>query len=159
MIFVTIGTQEPFDRLISAMDKIAEVTNNDVIAQVSASNYVVKHMKSFSFINPKEFNELFAKADLIVSHAGMGSIISALQLGKPIVVMPRKSGLGEHRNDHQMATAKKMESLGYIYVAYDEGQLEDLIVNKRDGLSSLHTLGEWASPKLVSSIRDFIYET
>ena len=60
------------------------------------------------------------RAKVIVAHAGMGSIISALELGKPIVVMPRHGALRETRNDHQVATAKRFGAQGRVVVAQDE---------------------------------------
>src|SRR5215217_2444665 len=111
MIFVTIGTQEPFDRLIKAIDELAPLLNMDIVAQVSNTVIEVKNMKALTFIPPDEFDNYFQQASLIISHAGMGSIITALTMNKPIIVMPRLASLGEHRNEHQTATAKKFEKL------------------------------------------------
>ena len=61
----------------------------------------------------------------MISHAGMGSIITALELGKRIIVMPRRANLGEHRNDHQLATAKRLSEQGRIMVAFTEQELVD----------------------------------
>ena len=72
---------------------------------------------------PREFRAKAQESDVIVAHAGMGSILTALELGKPIVVMPRRAHLGEHRNDHQWATANHLgHGLG-IPVAADEAEL------------------------------------
>ena len=62
---------------------------------------------------------------MIVAHAGMGTIISAMQHQKPIIIFPRIAALGEHRNEHQMATAKKMKELGYVHVAFNEKELKE----------------------------------
>jgi UDP-N-acetylglucosamine transferase subunit ALG13 len=88
----------------------------------------------------------------------MGSIVSALTKGKPIIVIPRKAALGEHRDDHQVDSAKKMEALGYVPVAYDEEQLRTKIINMLMDDSSLSEakIGEYASGSLVSSIRGFL---
>ena len=84
----------------------------------------------------------------------MGSIISALQKRKPIIVFPRIAALGEHRNEHQMATAKKMKKLGFVYVALDEKELKKMLFSK--DLHCLHELGESASSSLIQSITDYI---
>ena len=55
---------------------------------------------------------------MIYAHAGMGTILSALKQDKPIIIVPRLASLKEHRNDHQIATAMRMDELGYVYVAY-----------------------------------------
>src|SRR5215203_1840996 len=113
MIFLTIGTQEPFDRLLKAIDEIAPMLNTEIIAQVSKSTYVARNFKTFAFVSPIEFKTYFNQADLIVSHAGMGTIISALEGEKPILIMPRLARYREHRNDHQLATAAVFEKLNY----------------------------------------------
>ena len=160
MIFVTIGTQEPFDRLIKAVDEIAAtIQEEEVIAQTSESAYVVQHMKTVAFLSPVEFNKLFDEARLIVSHAGMGTVISALTKQKPILVMPRRASLGEHRNDHQMASAKKLHELNFIHVAYDEEELKEKILAliKAGDPQPLHHLGEWASDELIQSLQKFVH--
>ena len=56
----------------------------------------------------------------IVAHAGMGTILTALELGKPLLIMPRRAALGEHRNDHQLATAERFAAVDGVKVAFDE---------------------------------------
>ncbi len=95
------------------------------------------------------------EAELLVAHAGMGSIITALERGKPILVMPRRADLGEHRNDHQMATAERLLAQGRIAVAFDEMEL----LAKLDDIASLKARGRIsseASPELIAAIRGFI---
>ena len=62
-------------------------------------------------------------ADAIVAHAGMGTILTALELGKPLLVLPRRASLGEHRNEHQLATARRFADTGRLAVAFDESEL------------------------------------
>lgn len=154
MIFVTIGTQAPFDRFIKIIDEMAPLLNEEIIAQVYKLGYKPKYIKTIDFLAPDEFNELFKKARLIVSHAGMGTIISALQLQKPIIIFPRIAALGEHRNEHQLATAQKFRELGSVYVAMNEEELKNLLLRK--DLKLLQEIGERASENLIKSIEDFI---
>lgn len=107
-----------------------------------------------NFMNPDEYADVFAKARLIVAHAGIGTIVSAMQQNKPIIIFPRVAALGEHRNEHQLATARQMEKLGYAYVAYDEEQLRELVMNP--DLRPMHTISEFASPSLIEAIRENI---
>ena len=88
MIFVTIGTQLPFDRLIKIIDELAPQLNEEVVAQVYQCGFTPQNIKTVDFLAPDEFNTLFDKARLIISHAGMGTILSALQKDKPIIVFP-----------------------------------------------------------------------
>ena len=113
MIFVTVGTQGQFDRLIRTVDRWAGLRGRtDVFAQTGPSAYRPIHIRSKPFIDPIEFRQHVELASLVIAHAGMGSIITALELGKRIIVMPRRADLGEHRNDHQVATAKRFAAQG-----------------------------------------------
>ena len=94
------------------------------------------------------------KARLIISHAGMGTIFSALQKDKPIIVFPRVVALGEHRNEHQVATANKFKELGSVYVAMNEDELKKLLLCQN--LKPLSEIGKYASRSLIESIEGFI---
>jgi UDP-N-acetylglucosamine transferase subunit ALG13 len=154
MIFVTIGTQAPFDRFIKIVDEVAENINEEIIAQVSQTGFTPKNIKTIEFLAPDEFNNLFAKARLVVAHAGMGTILSALQKHRPIIIFPRIAALGEHRNEHQLATAKKFREMGSVYVAMNEDELKQLLL--REDLPCLSEIGETASISLITSIEEFV---
>ena len=84
MIFVTVGSQEPFDRLISAVDEWARLRAlSDVFAQIASSTLHPRHIQFTQFVEPPEFSRIMEETRIIVAHAGMGSIISALELGNP----------------------------------------------------------------------------
>lgn len=154
MIFVTIGTQAPFDRLIKILDEVAPGLNEEIIAQTYHGEYKPKHIKTMDFIPPNEFNDIFSKARLVVAHAGMGTVISALTLDKPIIIFPRLASWSEHRNDHQMATTMRLNELGFVYAAYDKKQLCELI--KRNDLKPLKHINDSASQSLIDSLADFV---
>lgn len=154
MIFVTIGTQLPFDRLIKIIDELAPQLHEEVVAQVYQCGFTPKNIKTVDFLAPDEFNTLFDKARLIISHAGMGTILSALQKDKPIIVFPRIAALGEHRNEHQLATARKFKEIGSVYVAMDEDELRTLLFC--EVLKPLSEIGKYASRGLIESIEKFI---
>jgi UDP-N-acetylglucosamine transferase subunit ALG13 len=150
MIFVTTGTQLPFDRFIKIIDEIAQFVQEPIIAQMIKDSYQPKNIETFNFIAPDEFERFMVDARLIVSHAGMGSIITAIKYRKPIIIFPRLASLKEHRNDHQIATAMKMNELGYTYTAYDKKQLKDLIL--QTDLKLLKTIKDAASDNFIQSI-------
>jgi len=157
MIFVTVGTQLPFDRLIRGIDEIAPHLNGEkIIAQTCGGQYIAGSIECRSYIPSDEFDAIVKQSRLIVSHAGVGIIITALMLGKPCIVMPRLVSLGEHRSDHQLATAKKMQELGLVNVVYNNRQLRDLLLY--GNILCLHHLGNKASDELIKSIMDFIEE-
>jgi UDP-N-acetylglucosamine transferase subunit ALG13 len=159
MIFVTTGTQAPFNRLVRVMDQIAaELPDQKVIVQAFGVDFETPNLTVVGFLNPIEYNKIFDEATLVVSHAGMGSVLSALAKGKRIIIIPRRAQMGEHRDDHQLDSAKKMELLGYVPVAYDEGELKGKIMEilRKEPESGEAVIGEYASKELVKSIRDFI---
>ena len=158
MIFVTTGTQIPFDRLIRAIDEIYPYLGDvELIVQVAESVYKAENFKIQEFIAPKEFDDYFDRAELIISHAGMGTIISAFVKNKPILVMPRLAKYGEHRNDHQLATATRFDELGYINVAYTEEELKEKLKSlQRTPLKPLFNIDDYASKELITSLQSFI---
>jgi len=120
MIFLTVGTQFPFDRLVKAVDEVAGKNGFDeqIVAQIGNSSYHPENFDAAPSVEKALFDQRFAEADSIISHAGMGTITMALDHRKPLLVMPRLKKYGEVVNDHQLAIARKFEQLGYLLVAY-----------------------------------------
>lgn len=128
MIFLTIGTHEPFDRLVRAVDAwcAGAEAGPRVFGQITeprAGGYRPQHFEWVGRLDPQDYDRQIADARLIVSHAGMGSILTALHHAKPIVVMPRRGHLKETRNDHQFTTVRMLRDRPGIHVADDETQL------------------------------------
>jgi len=155
MIFVTVGTQLAFDRLIQAVDAWAATSDEEVVAQIGPTESKPVHMKWQQFLSPDEFGAYMKQARVIVAHAGMGSILTALQLQKPIVIFPRQAALNEHRNAHQVATAGRFKELQGIHVAMNETDLSGVLQNLST-LSAGNGVGPDASAELISTIRDFV---
>ncbi|SFE78649.1 glycosyltransferase [Roseivivax sediminis] len=127
MIFVTVGTQLPFPRLIEAVDRYAAEFGEPVVAQVGQDHEPRQHIETHDMIPPQRFDELFRSARVIVAHAGIGTILSAKKYLRPLVVMPRRHDLGEHRNDHQLATVRHLGNVTGIHVAQDCADLFALL--------------------------------
>lgn len=128
MIFVTIGTQLPFDRMIKELDEIAADSAERFVAQVAhGGTYTPRHMETVDFLSAEKFQHYFDMARVIVAHAGMGTIINALSTKKPIIVVPRQAELGEHRNNHQVDSAKAMKEIGMVYVPDNFEELRELL--------------------------------
>lgn len=138
MIFITIGSAFPFDRLIRTMDAWAETTGRggDCLAQIGRGTYRPSHMEWRPSLGETEFAETVKSASLVVSHAGMGSVITALRHGTPIVMLPRRFEAGEHTTDHQMATARWLEAKPGVFIAWDEEVLADKIAEAEAGSSA-----------------------
>ena len=117
MIFVTLGTQDkPFERLIKAVENqiINGNIKDEVIVQAGYTKYESDKMKILQYIPIEEFEKYIKKADIIISHAGVGSIIAGLENDKKIIAAARLKKYGEHVNDHQMQILDNFSESGYI---------------------------------------------
>jgi UDP-N-acetylglucosamine transferase subunit ALG13 len=163
MIFVTVGHELHFDRLIKAVDDWCALAENakvfGQIGGVGDLGYKPQNFEWKQFIESDEFTRRFEEAQIIVAHAGMGTIITALTMKKPIVIMPRKGSLKETRNDHQIATAEQFAKREGIYVAADETELgivmNQLMANPPSVQSE--AASKFANPDLLDTIREFIF--
>jgi UDP-N-acetylglucosamine transferase subunit ALG13 len=125
MIFLTVGTQFPFDRLVKSMDQAFDgrLINEEIFAQIGESSYKPLNFESVVSLEKNVFDKRLREASNVISHAGMGTITMALKNHKPLLVMPRLKRYREHVNDHQVATARKFEELGHILAVYDAKDL------------------------------------
>ena len=81
MIFVTVGTQLPFDRLVGTVDRWSSRSREAVFAQIGPSQQSFKNIETVPFLTPEEASDRFAEASVIIAHAGMGTILTALTVG------------------------------------------------------------------------------
>lgn len=129
MLFLTVGTQFPFDRLVKAVDDAFSdgLIKEEVFAQIGESSYRPHNFESVTSLGKKLFDEYVKGSSSIISHAGMGTITMALDHRKPLLVMPRLKEYGEVVNNHQVAIAQRFEELGHILVAYQERDLPEKV--------------------------------
>ncbi|EIJ36646.1 glycosyltransferase [Thiothrix nivea] len=132
MIFVAVGTQFPFDRLIRYVDEWAAQHQAAGIAQIADGAYLPQQLRWERFMATNVFNQHLRAASLIISHAGMGNIITALENRKPIIVMNRQHALGEHRNDHQLDGLEWMGRLPGVYTAATRDALYALLEQQHE---------------------------
>ena len=155
MILLTVGTQLPFDRFVKHVDQWAyENPGVEILAQIADGAYIPKHMQYVDYLNQEKYSSAFNQASVVLAHAGMGSVINSLIASKPVVVFPRKASLGEHRNEHQLATCSKLVNLKGCYIAYEPDELFETL----DELSTLEggSIGRFANDDLLTSIDHFI---
>ena len=157
MIFVTVGTDGPFDRLVRAVDRWAgEVGRTDVFAQIGRTALRPRFMRYAEFLEPTDFHKACLSSAVIVSHAGMGTLLTALQHNKPLLVMPRLASLGEQRNEHQLATARRLMAKRGIAVAFDDEELLARLA-RIDTLTASDAIGPFAQSQLIQAIQAFIH--
>lgn len=146
----------PFDRMVAAVDNWAGArARKDVFAQIGETSLRPRHIEWTPLLDPDVFRAKVQAASILVAHAGMGSILTALEAGKPILVMPRRGDLRETRNDHQIATARRFLELNKVAVAFDESELGPKL-DHLDRLSASERISPWASDRLVRTLADFI---
>jgi UDP-N-acetylglucosamine transferase subunit ALG13 len=154
VIFVTVGSMLPFDRLVRVMDEWAEHHPGEkIFAQIGGGPYEPRHMPFARMISPSEFRANVQMSDFVVAHAGMGSVIMAAEAGKPIILFPRRAALGEHTTDHQLHTAKWLKGRPGIEIAMDEQQLDALIAKAQSSGADIEVLSTMAPDDFVDRIR------
>lgn len=115
----------PFDRLVRAMDDWAAA--NPAVAveiQIGRGTCEPRHAAFVRLLPVAAYRAKVAAADLFVAHAGMGSIIAAIEAGKPLLMLPRLRSEGEHNSDHQLATAASIGTRPGLHVAHDAADLQ-----------------------------------
>jgi UDP-N-acetylglucosamine transferase subunit ALG13 len=131
LILITVGSREyPFDRLIRKVDELVEagVITDTVIGQIGHSRYEPKHFQWHRFLDRDVFRQYQQKADMIISHAGAGALVSALKLGKAVISVPRLYKYGEHIDDHQLQISGALAQEGYLREVLDMEQLGEVIL-------------------------------
>lgn len=155
MILVTVGMQLGFDRLICAMDEITPRLPVEVVAQIGNGTLVPRNMRCYRQLEPGAFVELVERSCLIVGHAGIGTLLTAERYRKPLVLFPRRADLGEHRNDHQSATARAFADRPGISIARNSDELERAIAKGLEAPCS-HPVKTSPKTNLVDAVARFI---
>jgi UDP-N-acetylglucosamine transferase subunit ALG13 len=149
----------PFDRLVKHVDEWALNSKTAGTAQIGNSAYVTRALVSVPSFLPDEFRAKVAACDVLIGHAGMGTVLTGLEFGKPMILFPRLMHLKETRNDHQVATLKWLQKRIGIYPAFSEVELDSILRDVADGKNLVppDAVSESdASGGLISGLRDFI---
>ncbi|MEY4695711.1 MAG: hypothetical protein RIT14_139 [Pseudomonadota bacterium] len=156
-VFATVGTQLPFDRLLLALnDWAARRPQACVTAQTGQTEHHFSALHCATHLATPEFARHLLAADVIVSHAGMGTILMAAEAGKPLIVLPRRAALGEHRNDHQLATAARMAGLSNVTILPDAAALAETLDAALARRPAPWARPAAAQPRLIAALRAFI---
>lgn len=156
MIFVVVGTQKfQLNRLLKEIDVQIEkgIIKEEVFAQIGNSDYQPKHYKFKKFIDKDEFEKTMEECTILITHSGVGTIISGLNHSKPVIVYPRLKKYNEHVDDHQTEIAKSFSEMNYV-----------LLCNENDDLSNLleealkHKFEKYSSRRIdtIKAINEFL---
>lgn len=130
MILVTLGTQDKsFKRLLDAIQKQIDLGNikDRVVVQAGCTKYESKDMEIFDLIDRDKFSELIKDCDLMITHGGVGSILTGLKNNKKIIVAPRLKEYKEHTNNHQLEIIEKFSDASLILPLYDFDKLDEVL--------------------------------
>ena len=117
MILVLLGTQNnSFHRLLEEIEKLIKnkIIDEEVIVQAGYTKYTSENMQIIDFISKEELEKLQERADLIITHGGVGSILLSITKGKKVIAIPRLHEFGEHVNNHQKDIVELFNKKGYI---------------------------------------------
>lgn len=130
MILVTLGTQDKsFDRLLKAIQKQIDlgIIKDRVVVQAGYTKFISNDMEIFDLIPIDEFDSLMEQCDLLITHGGVGSIVTGLNKNKKVIAAARLSKYKEHVNDHQLQIVDNFSKSGYILKLDDFDTLGDLL--------------------------------
>jgi UDP-N-acetylglucosamine transferase subunit ALG13 len=155
-LFLTVGSMLPFDRLVKSMDLWAEENLEvEVFAQIGETSFQPIHFESRSMITPKEYREHFLACDAVISHVGMGTVITAFECNKPLIMLPRLPELHEVTSNHQIATARWLEGRSGVRIVYSEDELAGAIAESI-GSQGVSQIESGTRVQLIGAIRQFI---
>lgn len=135
MILVLLGTQNnSFHRLLEEVQKNIDNGNikEEVVAQKGYTKFESKDMTLYNKIPTDEIKKLIDKADLVITHGGVGSIITSITKGKKVIAVPRLKKYNEHVNDHQLDIIDSFNEMGYIIGIHDVSELGDALKKVKD---------------------------
>ena len=156
MILVLLGTQNnSFHRLLEEIDKLIEkkIIKDDVIVQLGYTKYKSKNMKLFNLISKENLEKFQSEVDLIITHGGVGSIISSIKKGKKVIAVPRLHEYNEHVNDHQKEIVELFNEKGYIIGINKVEELQNALLKVNDFTPKKY---ENNNERMLGIISDFI---
>ncbi|PEZ45480.1 capsular biosynthesis protein CpsG [Priestia megaterium] len=129
---VTIGSmvEKKFTRLFHIIDELCEenvLDGSQLIAQSGFDNYIPRNFKAFDMLADEEFKKLIGESDLIITHAGTGTVTACLKRNKKVIVFPRMAKYDEHYDDHQLELANLFIKNNYVLCAKNKEELTKCI--------------------------------
>ncbi|MFB1051568.1 PssE/Cps14G family polysaccharide biosynthesis glycosyltransferase [Paraliobacillus sp. JSM ZJ581] len=158
MILVVLGTHElPFTRLLKEIDDLItkDRIKDQVIAQIGHTKYQSNQIEMYQFLTYEQMDQLYEQADLIITHAGTGSVITGLKKGKVIIAVPRLKKYREHNDDHQLQLIDAFENQGHLLACRDTNQLSHVLEQSKQFQPKTFQSGK---TRLLSILNQFIQQ-
>ena len=156
MILVQLGTQDkPFTRLVEEIDKLKQkkIIKDKVVVQLGYTKYESNNLETFDLIEVNKLNKLIEESDLIITHGGVGSILSCLKYDKKVIAVPRLAEYKEHNNDHQIQIVNEFAKTGYILKCDNPKDLEKVLKEVKSFKPKKYKSN---TANMVKMIEDFI---
>lgn len=162
-VLITTGTAEEYDfsRLLKIIDELCDrqiLLSDDLIVQSNGNTYIPKNFEVHSMFSRAKFEQALQDADYLISHAGTGSVISALKAEKKVILFPRLEQYGELIDNHQLEICKAFEEKGYVLVAKDKEELITCINKIRVFLPEKFQSNTLNFVKIIKEILKFVDE-
>lgn len=135
MIFISLGTQDkPFYRLLDAVQQQIDdgIIKERIVVQAGYTKYQSDDMEIFELIDMVDFEKLIKECDILITHGGVGNILTGLKCNKKIIAAARLAEFGEHTNNHQMQIVNKFDDEGYLIKMDDFSKLDILLEKIKD---------------------------
>jgi len=155
-IFVTVGNAlQPFDRMLRAVDGalIRHTGAFDGTCQHGTGDVRPHGLRAVKWLPQEEFESEMMRADVVVTHAGIGSVATALKHGHAPILFVRRGALGEHVNDHQAELLAELSSVGRVLTADSEDSLAMLLDAFLQGERRRDNGGGTVSPEVLRVIQ------
>lgn len=156
MIFVAVGTQKfPMNRLLRQIDTLlaSGEIREEVFAQSGHCDYVPTRFSCRDFMSKEEFDEMVEKCDLLITHSGVGTIISGVTRRKKVIVYPRLAKFGEHVDDHQLEIAQSFRDQNLVLLCAEGDSLAEKIQQAREQEFAVYRSQRTA---VLDTIRDYL---
>ena len=136
MILVTLGTQDKqFYRLLDAVQKQIDkkVIKDRVVVQAGcSSDFKSNDMEIFDLIPMDEYDKLIEECDVLITHGGVGTVITGLKNDKKVIAAARLEKYGEHVNDHQLQIIENFANSGYILSLDNFDELDKVLKQSKN---------------------------
>ncbi|RDE06301.1 glycosyltransferase [Sphingomonas aracearum] len=157
MIFASVGSMLPFDRLVEAVDDWAGAHRQErVFVQIGEGSFVPRHAAWTRMMSHPEYLAALGGCDLFVAHVGVGSMVQALEIGKQALLLPRLAERGEHTTDHQLHTAARFGDTAGIEIVHSAGELQQRMTALLHAPLAAGTLASVAPATMLKRVMDFL---
>ncbi|WJG09741.1 glycosyltransferase [Aliiglaciecola sp. LCG003] len=153
MIFATFGVQLEFDRLVVSVLRMAQEDPSEsfvIQGSYSFDQSLPENVQFVGKLTESQFEQYVLLAEIVISHAGMGTLITCLKHRRKVIMVPRDAAKKEHRNNHQMDTLHSFQSLSGVYPCYNTEDLRsDLELARMDSPPMQFQVGD--EPKKLAA--------